>query len=469
MTWQTDDGFAAGRGELVRLPMTPGDVERLRAAAERRVAVPPATVRIHLLRVIRDLNFELKNEQFSLLEAIRGSRLGSLTLSPSRVPVALRIDFDPDADGAVVVVRLEDRWPGPVGRNWGATAAYTDAFAGTLGAVDAALARLDPDAAASFSPWLRSTGSGDVAAMRNAATAAARAGAVVSKGTSRIFDGTQPAQPRATAAAKSGAAFTFTTPDKVAELDAEAVDGMLTAGTLVAGRPGDMPPALVSQVQAMVVTIEEHIANVPPGSRYVNIPVSQAQMPVLTFLRQQSRLREKLPLRTLRICTTCRLEKTINPDYERIMERSRRTKLITGSVGAVFGTRQISPYVLVGRLLQLKKTDPDFACPRCQGMDADETLITFCPQCGDRRAESALRACTKCRFDLRSLLSPEELWRYRTPAPQLPGQLAELPGPPAAPAPPAPTAPPAAPHGQWPAPSAPLAPDDPASWPRPPV
>jgi len=173
-----------------------------------------------------------------------------------------------------------------------------------------------------------------------------------------------------------------------------------------------MPPPLVSQVQALVVTIEEHAAATAPGSRRIRIPVTEAQVPVVTFLRQQARLREQLPLRTLRICTTCRLEKTINPDYERIMERSRRTKLLTGSIGMMFGAGQISPYVLVGRLLQLKNTDPDFACPRCQGMDADETLITFCSQCGDRRAEAALRSCTACSFDLRSLLSAEDLWRH---------------------------------------------------------
>jgi hypothetical protein len=213
--------------------------------------------------------------------------------------------------------------------------------------------------------------------------------------------------------------FAFAAPGKLAELDAEAVDGMLTAGLLVASRPGDMPPPLVSQVQAMVVSIEEHVATVAPGSLRVTIAVAEAQLPVLTFLRQQSRLREQLPLRTLRICTTCRLEKVINPDYERVLERSRRTKLIAGSIGMVFGTRQLSPYVLVGRLLQLKKTDPDFACPRCQGMDADETLITFCPQCGDRRAEAALRTCTTCTFDFRSLLSPEVLWRDGLSAPPI--------------------------------------------------
>jgi hypothetical protein len=303
--------------------------------------------------------------------------------------------------------------------------------------------------------------------MRGAATVAARVGATLSKHTSRVLEGAQPVT-RTTTAGKSRATFTFAAPDKVAELDAEAVDGMLTAGLLVASRPGDMPPPLVGQVQAMVITIEEHIGAAAPGSTLVTIPVTEAQIPVLTFLRQQSRLREQLPLRTLRICTTCRLEKIINPDYERIMERSRRTKLLTGSIGMVFGTGHLSSYVLVGRLLQMKKTDPDFACPRCQGMDADETLITFCPRCGDRRAESALRSCTKCTFDLRSLLSPETLWRDRSPAPAELTDLAQPPRPPALAAPPAPPAGPPMPPTPSP-PPAPPQPSDSSEWPRPPV
>src|ERR1051326_3362173 len=121
MTWPADDDAPAGHGELVRRPMVPGDVERLGAGAERRVEVPPATLRAHLLRILREAGFELKNEQFSLLEAVRGSRLGGLTLSRARVPLAFRADLDPDEGGTRLVVRLEDRWAGSVGRNWGAT------------------------------------------------------------------------------------------------------------------------------------------------------------------------------------------------------------------------------------------------------------------------------------------------------------------------------------------------------------
>src|SRR5689334_1410969 len=112
MTWPTDDDPPPEPGALVRRPMVPGDVERLGAGAERKVTVPPATLRTHLLRVLREAGFELKNEQFSLLEASRGSRLGGLTLSRSKVPLAFRADLDPDGTGSRLVVRLADRWPG---------------------------------------------------------------------------------------------------------------------------------------------------------------------------------------------------------------------------------------------------------------------------------------------------------------------------------------------------------------------
>lgn len=65
------------------------------------------------------------------------------------------------------------------------------------------------------------------------------------------------------------------------------------------------------------------------------------------------------------------------------------------------------PFVLVGTLFNLKRLDPDYVCPRCQGMDADEGLATFCPQCGDLRKEAVLRKCPKCHHDFLAGLAPE--------------------------------------------------------------
>ncbi|MDI5937790.1 hypothetical protein [Micromonospora sp. DH13] len=442
MSW-ADDNDPGSRPQPAVLAAEAG---RLAAGAERRVAAPASVARQHLLRVIRDLAFDLRAEQLSLLEAVRGSKLGGVTLSATRVPVFLRVGLEADAAGTRVTVLLADRWVGKVGRNWGLTSVYVELFGSVLSAVDGVLGRLDPAAAAAFAPWWRQTGPGDVAIMQNAAGIANRAQAVLSRHASRLLDG-DAATPRRASVSRAGTeTFTFETPQAVAEVPAELADGMLMVGTLVASRPDGMPPHLVAQVQSLVVRIEEHLAAVAgtvgsaPAARFT---VDPADVPVVTFLHQQARIRGMLPVRTLRTCTTCRLEKVTNPDLERLQERTRRTRDLASSISAV-----VTPYVLAGRLVQLNGKGPSFACPRCQGMDADETVVTYCQRCGDRRAETALRTCPKCQFDFRSLLAGDRPWQPRATQPTgvAAPATAAAPGPAPEPAlPPAPPAPTVAP------------------------
>jgi hypothetical protein len=137
-------------------------------------------------------------------------------------------------------------------------------------------------------------------------------------------------------------------------------------------------------------------------------------------------------------CTTCRLEKVVNPDYLKLRERNRRVRVLQTSVGAVLGAHQVSPFILFGRLAQLKKIDPEFVCTRCQGTDADERPITFCPRCGERRDESVLRSCAKCSLDLRSLLDGSQVWQALPEEPDEPAVLEPPPYPPAFEVPPPP-------------------------------
>ncbi len=223
---------------------------------------------------------------------------------------------------------------------------------------------------------------------------------------------------------------------------------------------------MAGQVQDVVISLEQRLDTSAMPQPFTQVPISTEQVPVVTFLRQQARLRDELPLRTLQVCTTCKLEKVINPDFIQMKERSRRMKVLTGSFGAVIGAHHISPYVLVGKLVSIKNSDPDFVCQRCQGLDADETVITFCPQCGDRRTESVLRECPRCKLDYRTLLSPEKIWadidvadptsvEAQWAAPAVAGQWAPpaAAGQWAAPAAAGEWAPPAA-AGQWAAPAA---------------
>lgn len=474
MTWADSNGRAPASGS--------GDdrqAGQLTAGAERTVSAPLAVVRQHLLAVVRNLGFQLTAEQLTVIQAVRGSKLGAVTLQPARMPVQLQIGLEADPAACRVTVQVSDRWPAKVGRNWGATAVYQDVFGSVLATVDAALARLDPAAAGGFAGWWRNTGTGDVAAMQNAAGWAAQAGSLISRHTTRFLDGSDPAKGAPVSRTGAGT-FTFVAADTVAEVPTQLADGMLTVGTLITSRPGQMPANLVTQIQGLVYRVEEYIAAAaaPAGaSTPFRFTVDPADVPVVTFLHQQAQLREMLPVRTLLICTTCKLEKIVNPELERLQERNRRTRDLATTVSAV-----ISPFVLAGRLAQTK--GPAFACPRCQGLSADESVVTFCRQCGDRCTESALRSCNKCSFDFRSLLPKAPLWvaptdvaptgRDQSATPAVTPAVApatEPATPPtatASPPPPTATASPPPPATRAPAAPAPTPTPVEESWPRPP-
>jgi hypothetical protein len=158
-----------------------------------------------------------------------------------------------------------------------------------------------------------------------------------------------------------------------------------------------MPANLARDVELLSTRLEMAVANQPAGR--VNIDIADAEVPVAEFLGQQAAIREHLPFRTLHVCTTCKFEKVVNPDYEKLQEKNQRKKVLTGAVGATVSSHGISPFLLVGSFLKLKNFDIPFVCPRCQGLDADSSVITYCPNCGQRRDEAVLRKCGRCQYN----------------------------------------------------------------------
>ena len=368
-----------------------------------------ARARQVLATALRQAGLTVTGEQLGLVTAERGGRFSGLTLAPEKVPLAVIADLEPDGAGCVVVLRIEDRWKLPLGRNWGAISVYRGVFEGLAGELDRALGGLGPTG--DPGPWVHDLGE-DVAAMRGAADVAAKFNKAIGRQTDRILEGAP--QQAGTSTASGVTSLELVTEAAVVSLDASVIDAMLTTGRLVVDRPGGMPAPLVADVQRFVLGVEEQLeAHVRHGpvTGVVRVPIEKSDVPVVAFLYQQSRLREHVPLRLLMQCTTCRLEKVVNPDLVRLRERARRGHALTGSLGMVISGRGgISPYVMLGRLAHLKKSEPDFVCPRCQGLDADECVVTFCPQCGERRDEAVLRSCRRCDFDFRGLDPAKPGW-----------------------------------------------------------
>jgi hypothetical protein len=369
----------------------------------RTVASPVATVRASLARTLRDLRFSITAERVTGFEGQRGSQLAAGALQLKKSPVGIKVDLTSEGSSTVVAVDLFDRWRAPGGKAWGANRTYAEIFSDIARTIDRSLVELDPNVVLT-EPAFNSTAA-NIGILERSNSASGVAG---EKASNRVDQwlGAPPPPPTP----GNEAQVVIAVPDAEAILDAMRVQGMLTVALLVARKPGSMPAALAADVERVATTIERVLESATPGSVPV-IELGDADKPVVTFLNDQARIRVSLPLRTLQRCTTCKHEKVTNPDYKALVERNRKIRGIGGLLGASISSAGISPFLLVGRILPLVKMDPDYVCPRCQGLDADENLVVFCPNCGERRDEPALRKCRRCEHDFRTALSPETLWR----------------------------------------------------------
>ncbi len=389
-----------------------------RASVTRELSGTAAAARSAVLRVVVVAGFRVESEQLTGIRAQRGSKLSGVGQKPEKLPIALSARFTDshahdssahddhthdnlDSSGCTVQVDLQDRWPGAFSRTPSVAGSYQAIFESIMGDIDSALAVLDPVAAKQF-PTMQST----VPAGTVGTGGPGLPGQIIERA-NQALDST-PGSPRRNSG-PSGAVV-LVLPSAHTVLGWTDVQAMMTAGTMIATRPGGLPQRLARDVARVVGTLETSVpqAGPSPGTALIELP--EGSRPVLDFLRLQGQMRAKLPLRTLQVCTTCRLEKVINPDFQRLQARNRKLRVLTSSIGGVISPHGISAFLLLGRLAQLKLLDPDFVCPRCQGMIAETSIITFCPRCGDRRTEAALRSCTACAYDLRTEVLTDAVW-----------------------------------------------------------
>lgn len=387
--------------------MQPTVATSYRATAVRQLACAATAARAALLRAVIVAGFRVESEQLTGIRAQRGSKLSGAGQKPDKLPMQLAVRLS-DSDSAVsdsavdactVQIDLVDRWAGAFARTPSVAASYRLSFEAVIRDLDAALGVLDP--AATFGPM-----DCTVPAGLPAPAAPGRAGQLVERA-NQALSATPGSSARGTPASGT---VVLVLPEAHALLDFTDVQAMMTAGTMIATRPGAMPERLIRDITRVVGSLERAVPQAGPIPGTARIDLASTSRPALDFLRMQARMRAKLPLRTLQVCTTCRLEKVVNPDFQRLQARNRKLRVLSGTIGGAISPHGVSAFLLIGRLAQLKLLDPDFVCPRCQGMTAESTLITFCPRCGDRRTEAALRTCRGCGHDLRTEVPAESMW-----------------------------------------------------------
>jgi hypothetical protein len=374
---------------------------------ERTVRAQPSEVRRAVATALRDAGFEVTAEQLTRVEAKRGSKWLGGALMPARMlPILAVLEIGGTAAGCTVAGHLTDQHINLGGKAWGWNQSYRQLFGEVVTAIDRALGRLDAAAVAGFAPSRFWTKGGEIVALEQVQTIGAHAGASVFDKAGEILEG-GPRQ-RGPAAWKGVDSVAIIGEKGWAVLAMDETQAHLGVAVLISGEPGALPGNLRADVEDFAGRLEGALSTA--GGRAITLQLEPAEEPVFAFLHQQARIRDGLPVRSLHVCRTCHFEKITNEDLERLQTRNMRLRTITGSVGAIVGSGGVSVSVLLGSLFRLKKLDPDYICPRCQGMDDNESLVTFCPKCGDLRREAVLRVCGKCKYDFRDGLEAETLW-----------------------------------------------------------
>ena len=387
---------------------------------ERHVSASSFEVRRVIGEAVRELGFEITVDQLTRIEAKRGGILGSSLMIKKQMAVTAVFEVAPDGSGCTVAAHLIDNVKS-FGKTFGINRQYREIFDEVARRVDVGLAGLDKAAAATFGEprfWSR-TGEIGVLEQTNALTSRAVGGAVGAAG--KALEGSKDTTPKVWKGVDS---VTFTSSAGVAVLTLAETQANLGVAVMVVSHPGSMPDNLTRDVEMFAASVEQTLTAAHGGAAHVG--VSDAHRPVLEFLNQQARIRSELPLRQMHICRACRLEKITNPEYERIASRNEKIGDIVAGVGATIGKGGISPTFVLGQVFKLKRLDPAYVCSRCQGMEADERIVTFCPKCAELQRDVVLRLCPKCGFDFRKQ-AKGDLW-------------AVLPPPEAEPVPPAPAA-----------------------------
>jgi hypothetical protein len=372
---------------------------------ERTLSASSVDLRHAIAQALREIGFQITVDQITRIEAKRGNLLGTSLMLKKAMPVLAIFEVAPTPNGRAVVAHLTDNIHSLVGKTWGVNRQYREIFDEVRRRVDLALARLDPAAAQSFGEarfWSRAAEIG-VLEGSNAISAKVSAGAVDLAG--RALDGSTDTTPSAWKGVDS---VTFRSSAGMAVRTLAETQAALGIAVMVASHPDPMQPNLAPDVEAFAAEVERQLT--ATAGRAVLIEVSDDQRRVFEFLTQQAQIRAELPVRTLHVCRSCRLDKITNPAYERIAVRNEKIGDIVAGVGATISAKGISPTFVLGQVFKLKRLDPAYVCTRCQGMEADERVVTFCPSCAELMRDVVLDVCPKCGLDFRTNVGKTPLW-----------------------------------------------------------
>ena len=386
---------------------------------ERGISAPAGAVNAAVQDALRHSDFHIAGQSLTTIEARRGSKVtmamvGGFALN--KIPMVARASLTAHDGGTQLAVHLADEFLPIYGQAGAAKKRYREVFAQVQGGVDAVLRTLTPAVTGQGAREWSSAGEGKILT-RLAERMEGIGNTVVKRGTDIMSgDWSQSKRPWDGVEQVRFLSATGTT-----VLDNVEVQALMNTGTLILTRPNTLPLQLMRELELFQMQLERALGS---GSRTITLRLSDQEASVLQFLRDQAALRTRLPVRTVQECTACHTKRLVNPDYERILKRNKALKNIGGGLGAGITRHSITPFVLFGRVMSFAKLDPEFVCRNCQGMSADETIVTLCPHCGKVQPQAVLKTCQNCSYDFREMLGRRAergtVWNQTTPTPEVP-------------------------------------------------
>jgi hypothetical protein len=174
-----------------------------------------------------------------------------------------------------------------------------------------------------------------------------------------------------------------------AQLSTHQLSELLELATYVAGHEDALP----DPQQQQAVDLVGQLWLLDRGAQS-NPWLDQPAAEIANLIDVQQRLRGSLATRTVMVCRDCRFEKVVNDEYARLSRRNRHLRTAIG-VGASALFPSATALTIGGRALGGLTFEPDYVCPRCQGLRAQEVRACICPGCGQLRREVILATCPR--------------------------------------------------------------------------
>lgn len=212
-------------------------------------------------------------------------------------------------------------------------------------------------------------------------------------------------------------------PERVAVIPVEQAATMVAAAEFIEAQ-GRGPRDRLAAMAAFATRLRE--AMEVAMSSAVRLDIDPAEGGIAVFLLSQARARAAVAKATRQrhYCETCGKSWVTNPDYEKMVADRQKREALMRSGGMALFSGGASAFVTTNLIFAFRESNPDRSCRYCQGLETEQSVVVFCPQCKGLYDKAVLGKCGKCDYDFLRVVDLGDVWRplAETPIPAPAGE-----------------------------------------------